>query len=818
MRLLAVIVVAVIASCYSPRVDRCRVTCTDLCPAAQDCLDDGFCHAAGDTELCELDAEPPPPIDAEPDAEIPDAEVPDAELTPPRVFGTIAAGGHHACAIDGDGALWCWGSNRRGQIGQGPGVVRATAPVQVGTDLTWTAVDAGEDHTCGIKAGALYCWGANSYGEAIDTEGGSGNVYLIGEADSGPNTGWVALTTGATHTCAIHDDGAGLRTIYCAGHDGYGQLGDSGGDASGPTLRAIASTTDGPVTDWSAIQSSDDHTCALRPSGEAYCWGLNQYGQVGDGVTTTNRVIPTRVVATMEDGAVAFGAISPGGVMTCAVGAGVALGRLYCWGANGYGQLGDPSVVPATVPRRIGTATDWSTVAASYIGICGVRADGVWCWGDGGYGNVGNGAWSYASTPQHVVGLDVTMPVAVGYHFACAAPTAGGARCWGENVEGELGDGTSSTKHEPTVIAPVDGQWSAVATAQHQTCGIHAGVVRCWGWNESRQVLGVASADAVLTPTAVAGLPAGTATSVSAGNYVSCAIIDEGGGEVHPWCWGFNNAGELGVGATGQFRTPSEVSNTGVWTGLTQTERATCALVGTERRCWGNGNGYGLGNNSVGNVLAPAAADVLDWSKVRLGGFFGCGIRATTGELWCWGSDSYGKQGNGAGATVGMTPQRVGTSTFTDVATAWYGDHACAIEATTQDLICWGLNSYGQCGLSTSVGTDLESPMLVDDGTWTAIAAGQGHTCGIQTDGLDVGQLWCWGTQSDHQLGIDVQQAYFEAPERIGTDLGWTAVAAGARHTCGLRGGNLYCWGANMHGQIGDGTASHATPVEVMFP
>lgn len=794
----AIVLLALLAGCYSPRIDRCKITCTDACPSAQRCLDDGFCHADGDDLLCTPDAEPG---DLDADPTVIDAEVPGA------VFQVLTAGGHHVCAIDADHGLWCWGYNRASQLGVDELTMRrSTTPIAVGAGQTWTAVDAGDDHTCAIADGHLYCWGANYDGQAIDQTHGGGDVREPEENDNGPTGGWLEVATGARHVCAIHDDGGGARSIWCAGQDDAGQLGNGGGDDSGPTLVEVAATSDGEVTDWTSLVTTGDHTCALRPTGEAYCWGKNVLGQIGDNSVTSPRSTPTRVAATLDDGVVPFAAIATGDVATCAIGKGAFAGRLYCWGSNGYGQFGSTMLSSATQPRRIGLAEDWATVTMGWLATCGTRSSsGVSCWGEGSYGIVGQGSFSYESTPAAVAGLNVPMLVTTGYEVSCAAPPTGGVKCWGANVEGELGNGETSTKHVPAAVGVADGQWTDVAAGNAHTCAVHAGVVQCWGRNEDGEVAGTTGGE-VHVPTDVAGLT-GTATEVSVSRYASCAILDG-----KPWCWGANMAGEVGVAGTiGALVPPTQLSSSGTWSALTQTQDASCALLAGDRWCWGNGSDFGFGNSSGSMLPTPQLVDG-PWDVHSLGYRFGCGVRATSSKLACWGSDAHSTQADGVVThTDAATPHDIGSAQWLTVASAWSGDHACAIDTPGQDLWCWGRNDYGQLGLLA--GAEKFTPTLVDAGTWSSVAAGPLHTCGIKA-----GELWCWGDQNYHQIGVDSAVSYYEAPVRIGDGADWTAVSAGAFHTCGLRGGNLYCWGQNLQGQLGDGTSAHATPVSVVFP
>jgi alpha-tubulin suppressor-like RCC1 family protein/serine/threonine protein kinase len=192
----------------------------------------------------------------------------------------LAVGWQHSCAIDADAALWCWGRNTSGQLGDGTTVDRH-APVRIGGSMRFIAVAAGGTHSCAVSDdGGVWCWGKNSSGQ-LGT--GATEDALAPVRVDVPGS-FVAVTTGASHTCARMRGGS----LYCWGRNVYGQLGDgSTVDRARPVPVSIA----GPVV---AVQASAAHTCALTADGGRFCWGYNAEGQLGDG-TRDNRARPTRV-------------------------------------------------------------------------------------------------------------------------------------------------------------------------------------------------------------------------------------------------------------------------------------------------------------------------------------------------------------------------------------------------------------------------------------------------------------------------------------------------------------------------------------------
>ena len=198
----------------------------------------------------------------------------------------VVAGGSFSCAIDGHGALFCWGDDHFGELGVGRAVTRF-APVPVAGVSDAVDLAAGAGHTCVVSAppggpGTVSCWGANQAGQL-------GDATSVDRASAKPVKGGfdaVKVAAGMAHTCAIADGGA----LLCWGRGHSGQLG---------TIRTVDTPTPAevPITGLAAsVAAGDAHTCVAFTDGSAACWGANADGQLGDG-TTTDRSMPTAVAA-----------------------------------------------------------------------------------------------------------------------------------------------------------------------------------------------------------------------------------------------------------------------------------------------------------------------------------------------------------------------------------------------------------------------------------------------------------------------------------------------------------------------------------------
>ena len=225
-------------------------------------------------------------------------------------FVDIDAFDHYACALDADGQVWCWGDNKDGQFGDGT-TEGSLEPVAGGAMLTIAELDLGRRNACGVTpAGELHCWG-DTYG--ADTQ-------------LGPDQTWMAVSAGEGSVCAIDSAGGG----WC-----WGGIADTGSETPEPIP--------GDHT-WSALSFRAEHICGLDMSGAAWCWGSNFKGQLGDGNhgRENEQDAPTAV-----SGGHLFVDIAAGDGHTCAT---TGAGELYCWGYNEWGEIGNGEISAGANP------------------------------------------------------------------------------------------------------------------------------------------------------------------------------------------------------------------------------------------------------------------------------------------------------------------------------------------------------------------------------------------------------------------------------------------------------------------------------------
>ncbi|HEY5379156.1 MAG TPA: Ig-like domain repeat protein [Pseudolabrys sp.] len=394
---------------------------------------------------------------------------------------SISTGGYHSCALTSAGGVQCWGSNARGQLGDGTLVDHFTPADVPGLTSGVIAIAAGDAHTCALtSAGGVKCWGYNSNGQLGDGTADYDSHPDPGDV-SGLTSGVIAITAGYDSTCALTSAGG----IKCWGHNEYGQLGD------GTTLQRFTPVdVNGMTSGVSAIASSsaaDGHMCALTNLGGAKCWGDNAYGALGDG-TTTPRYTPVDVVG-LSSG---VKSIAAGYWQSCAV---TSAGGAKCWGYNGVGELGigitdyGPHPVPGDVS---GLTSGVAAIAAGIHFTCALTTiGGVKCWGYNHDGELGNASATDQNAPVDVSGLTsgASAIVVGGYYdpHACALTITGAAKCWGSNGGGELGDGTQYVSRSipvdvsglgsgtVTVLARAVLNTAALSVGSHSITAVYAG-------------------------------------------------------------------------------------------------------------------------------------------------------------------------------------------------------------------------------------------------------------------------------------------------------------------------------------------------------
>jgi alpha-tubulin suppressor-like RCC1 family protein len=702
-------------------------------------------------------------------------------------------------------------------VGVSSGTIRATPSNGCGSGPTRTLtvnvtelepfvqVAAGVYHTCGITGkGQAFCWGSDSDGQlGDDATLAAKHIPTAVAATSLPagDKAFVRLAVGNAHTCGITGEGQ----AFCWGDDVYGQLGDDA-TAADKSMPTAVDATNLPTDDKALVQLGAGlyHTCGITGKGKALCWGSDSSGQLGDDATLADKHVPTVVATTnLPADDKAFVQIATGGVHTCGI---TGKGKAFCWGDDSDGQLGDDAALAEkTIPTAVAT-TD-------------LPADDK-----------------------------VFVQLAAGTYHTCGLTGKGKAFCWGDDAYGQLGDdATLAGKHVPTAVdttnLPADDKaFVQIATGGAHTCGITGkGQAFCWGDDGSGQ-LGddVAPANrSVPTAVAITNLPVDDKAFVwlATGYVHTCGIT--GGGKA--FCWGYDSDGQLGDGAAIVSKpTPSAVDTAN----LSVDDRAfvqiapgylhTCGITGGGKAfCWGDDSRGQLGDDAAyvdKPMPTPVAttnlpADDKAFVQLAAGAYNTCGITGK-GKAFCWGDDAHGQLGDDAITAEKPIPTAVATTNlptddkaFVRLASGYF--HVCGITGGGR-AFCWGDDSDGQLGddatlavkrIPTAVAT---TNLPADNKAFVQLTAGGAHTCGI----TGKGQAFCWGDDAYYQLGDDSSSADKSIPTAVDTtnlstdDKAFVQLAAGLYHTCGITGGGkAFCWGDDSGGQLGDDASPVTKPV-----
>lgn len=642
----------------------------------------------------------------------------------------IAAGDNHSCALNTDGAVTCWGANVNGQLGSG-GVVDSSSPTAVGTlNRGVAAITAGASHTCALTTkGAVYCWGRNDQGQLGEA---TFTLSATPRLTTGLSKGVAAIAAGADHTCALTNSG----TVKCWGRNANAQLGAGGtsdsnipvvvpgltqakaiatgvdhtcalmvagemkcwgansdGQLGGGTTssRSAPSTVSGLATDVQSIAAGKRHTCAVAGNGSGQCWGGNGSGELGDGTNTATST--PRAVPEVPGGLVA---ISTKQSHSCALST---VGGVKCWGDNSQGQLGDGSTANSNGLRDVAFFS--SGVAKIAVGgshTCALTlAAAVHCWGRNQFGQIGDGTTTNSSAAKPVNGLGRgVIAITAGLYHTCALTQVGGVQCWGRNEVGQLGDGAGADSSSPKPVTGLASDVTAIAAGSYHTCALTAsGEIQCWGYNGNGQ-LGDGTIDAASSPRQVIGL-AGTVKSIGAGLYHTCALNTAGAVQ----CWGDNARGQLGDNAVVQVSVPNAA--TGLASGVAAIalgDEHTCSLSTTGLvSCWGYNNVGQLGDGTTTNRDRPEPVNGLGAGVKALtaGGSHTCAL-SSNGGIECWGSNDKGELGDGA-TNHTSSPKTVTTVTSGVVAVVAGRQATCAL-TSSGTVPCWGNNQYLQLGSS----------------------------------------------------------------------------------------------------------------------
>ena len=393
---------------------------------------------------------------------------------------SLSFGWSSSLAISSTGRVFNWGLNTSGQLGDATTTTR-TVPTEITSRISLAAGDKivaislGDDHSSAISStGRIFTWGSNSYnklGDGSSSIGKATPTEITSRFSLAAGDKIVAISLGEYHSSAISSTGR----VFTWGLNTSGQLGDAT-----TTTRTVPTEITSRISLAAgdkivAISLGDDHSSAISSTGRVFTWGSNSSGQLGDATTgsSNNKSIPTEITSrfnlTAGDKIVA---ISLGGSHSSAISS---TGRVFTWGSNTSGQLGDATTTQRNIPTEITSRLNLAAgdkIVAIFLGVrhsSAISSTGrIFTWGNNTAGQLGDattGSSNNKSIPTEITSRfnlaagDKIVAISLGYDHSSVISSTGRVFTWGYNSSGQLGDGTtglSNNKSIPTEIKIID--------------------------------------------------------------------------------------------------------------------------------------------------------------------------------------------------------------------------------------------------------------------------------------------------------------------------------------------------------------------------
>ncbi len=644
---------------------------------------------------------------------------------------------------------------------------------------------------------------------------------------------WIQASGGNTFGYTMDNQ----YEVYASGNNAAGQISITARPDGQAILQPISSPIQigatyfsaSPVqignNSWNKISSGSKHVIALKSDNTLWSWGINTYGQLGDG-TYDNRSSPTQISS-----GTSWNNISAGDVHSIATDS---TDKLYQWGPEYY-----PGTNVRIAPTKLYTITSFTNSSNSNNGAF-IRSDGaLYVWGNNSAGLLGLNNVIHRSYPIQL-GISSWTAVASTLSTVIAIRADGGLFTWGVNSSGCLGDNTpvATTRSSPVQIGT--SSWISVSATFNNVVALRRdGSVFAWGANESGQ-LGVSDIVSRSSPVQV-----GTSSwsFIASGYNASFAIRTDGS----LWAWGVNNFGQLGISLATNRSSPVQIG-TSSWSSVSARTNVIALRFDNTLWSWGENTNGSLGINSTLSRSSPVQIGTSSWTVANTAEYTAAAIRSD-GALFLWGINTYGQLGNNS-IIARSSPVQLGTASWTSVAGTFFNYFG----VTGGELFGWGNNAAGTLGDLTiihrsspvQVSTTLNDPFKIGNSSWTQVSAGFSHNLAIRSDGglfgwgnyasneftsifsydqvegayhtlaiRNNGSLWSWGINSIGQLG-DPSLLSRSSPVQVGTS-SWTKLSAGLSESFAIRNdGLLFAWGLNSVGQLGDNTiASKSSPTQI---
>lgn len=635
------------------------------------------------------------------------------ESTPIAVYGSksfifIKNGNASTVAIDNHYKAWCWGANLYGVLGNNLSPTPESTPVAVLGNHVFKKISLCYYHCVGINQnGRIWSWGYNQYGQ-LGTN--STICYSTPVVVGGSLKTFCEISTGTYHTLAIDNHGI----AWSWGYGGQGALGiNSLSDKCTPVA------VYGNHTFCKIMANSWWHSAAIDNHGQLWTWGDNSYGQLG--INDNTVAIKCTPIAVLGDHT--FCSISSGNYHILAIDN---HNNAWGWGYNYIGSVGDNTNLDKSIPvavcatqQNLGKKVEFRIpslnsifliacnfiISASQKFNLAVKPDGSnFSWGINDKGQLGINSLSNSCEPTAILGTTKTFSnIGTGYQHSLALDIRGKAYSWGVNTYGQLGINNISQRNTPVAILGTNRTFCKITGGSGHSLAIDfRGQIWAWGYNNAGQ-LGNNSNTSSRTPVPVLGVTK-TFCNIASGRGSSRAIDFRG----KIWSWGENASGQLGDYSIASKATPVALKGVNkTFCKITGGSLYTLALdYRGQGWGWGYNGGGQLGDNTITQRSTPVAVQgtrktfcqISSWSQFTA-------ALDLRGQAWSWGLNGYGQLGNNTSVASETTPIEVyGSKTFCQIFAG--STHCIAIDYNNK-LWGWGYNYTGSIGDGTTNSTSI---------------------------------------------------------------------------------------------------------------
>jgi len=705
-------------------------------------------------------------------------------------FIKVASGYNHTIALTSSYRVYAWGQNDKGQLGDGTTEDKFT-PIDITPYFNlrsneWISnVNTGLLFSVAITSDKrVFTWGDNFSGQLGD--GTTRNRFLPTDITSSFNLGndefIYDFSCGSTFSILF----TSLNRVFGWGANNSGQLAD-------PNLSRKVLPTD--ITSNIVLQeyegivkitTGSSHTLIYTTRNRVLTWGSNTYGQLGDG-TISSRSTPTDITARFSLGASeGIKYIASGETHSILV---TTANRIFSWGENNFGQLGDGTesnrISPVEITSNFNLQVDdditkISTKADHNLLLTSTNL--VFTWGYNFYGQLGDGSNQSSSLPIMITpsfqlqSNENIESVYAGCQHSMAISTDNQVFTWGNNLYGQLGNKDTSNRLKPTEITSefnlVSDEIVEVIAGQLHAFGISSsGKVYAWGLNGNGQ-LGIGTTSSIFTPVEITSafnlLVGERVIEMSAGSNFSYAITSYG----RVFAWGYNYY-RLGDGTTINRLSPVEITSN---------------------------------FNLVENEMII---------KIEAGNYQSIAI-SSSNRVFTWGINQHGQLGDGTRMNS-LLPIDI-TSNFDlaekeEIINLISGENHSLVITSNNRVFAWGDNAFGQLGTNDNVDRLLPTEITTNfdlkvDETITSISSKLNHNLALSSSG----RVFSWGLNTYGRLGdktnenkstpVDITPNFkLYSKEKI------TSVIVGDDHSVAYTSNNrLFAWGYNIFGQLGNDT------------